>query len=321
MREKGFAPILILLGGLILAGLAGGAYYFGKINFSPQPLSQPHTTQSSSPIASPSPSATLLVWPSPVVTSAPIKIPGWKTYLSDDTKFSIEYPPSLSVQKNTYGNCPSFSDISNPQMQSADFMKQGHSWIVVCVSSEDMPSTFSYSDTATEPKNTTIKPYTVNGYSGIRGKTIYYLPGLEGDEVYLQNPVGGYASFDLRAGDVQIYDKMLLTFKFIDRNQGRVKIIQGNVYFLSADGKPKLIANPKDIKEQGGLFAFTDALLSPDHSKIRLLGQGGISSELLYYTRLNNISVKNISTAEEAVWSPNSRYIAYNSKVAGESYT
>ncbi len=72
--QKGFAPIFILVGILVLTVVAGGAYYFGK---SQAPKSQ-----------NPLPIVTSIASPS----ATPDETANWKTYTSEDTTFSFKYP-------------------------------------------------------------------------------------------------------------------------------------------------------------------------------------------------------------------------------------
>lgn len=59
MNQKGFAPILIALGILLIVGIAGGAYYFGTLkNTKPQSQNSVVVSQTPQPKPSPTPSVT-----------------------------------------------------------------------------------------------------------------------------------------------------------------------------------------------------------------------------------------------------------------------
>jgi hypothetical protein len=80
-----------------------------------------------------------------------------------------------------------------------------------------MPQTFPYTNGS--DKNNTIKSYTVNSFTGIRGKQSSEA-GME-DVVYLQNQNGGYASLILTPSKDQIksediFTTVLSSFKFIE---------------------------------------------------------------------------------------------------------
>lgn len=121
-------------------------------------------------------------------------------------------------------------------------------------------------------------------------------------------------------------DQILNSFQFIEEKEtstSRTKIIDGNAYLIH-NGKEELLANKNDFIEDAYAppIMFTDAVLSSDQRKVLLIAQGGISANLLFYSDLNNVSFKYIHTVSEAVWSKNSRYIAFTSSVgdAGGDY-
>lgn len=88
-----------------------------------------------------------------------------------------------------------------------------------------------------------------------------------------------------------------------------IKVVDGSVYKLSSSGKQDIIV--KKGEYNGNSVSFTKAAISPDKSKMLLLGFGGASIPFLYYTYLDKINVQHINVAREAVWSHNSRFIAY----------
>ena len=78
-KQKGFTLILILVGIVIIASVAGGAYYFGKSQMSkPQPPNPMVTSQTPQPTPSPT-----------------NEIVNWKTYTNK--KLSFRYPPDWEV--------------------------------------------------------------------------------------------------------------------------------------------------------------------------------------------------------------------------------
>lgn len=87
--QKGFAPILILVGILVIIGIAGGAYYLGKSQNS-QPKSQ---SQVVSQTPTPSPNANL-------VPNASAETANWKTYINDTYAFQIKYPEKFNLNEN-----------------------------------------------------------------------------------------------------------------------------------------------------------------------------------------------------------------------------
>lgn len=90
--QKGFVPILILLGVLVIAGLVGGAFYLGKSanlqKTAPGPVITPQTQ-------TPSPKVSAL----PLQTLTPItdETTTWKTYTNSKIGFEIKYPPDIDI--------------------------------------------------------------------------------------------------------------------------------------------------------------------------------------------------------------------------------
>lgn len=77
--QKGFAPILILVGILIIMVVAGGAFYFGR-QTTPKPQTQ-NPVVTSTPQPSPSPDETS----------------NWKTYTNTKNGYSFKYPSDWSI--------------------------------------------------------------------------------------------------------------------------------------------------------------------------------------------------------------------------------
>lgn len=91
--QKGFVLVLILLGVLVITGLVGGAFYFGKQKISESQLpAQVVTSQTPSPTSSPTSS---LITP-PTVLPIPNEIVNWKTYENSDLGLKFKYPASFS---------------------------------------------------------------------------------------------------------------------------------------------------------------------------------------------------------------------------------
>jgi hypothetical protein len=82
MKQKGFAPILILI---LLVLVAGGAYYFGTKNKTTPviPISTPVTSVQSSP--------------SPAVQTVIDPVTGWKKYENPKYKYSFSFPSNFNL--------------------------------------------------------------------------------------------------------------------------------------------------------------------------------------------------------------------------------
>lgn len=88
MKQKGQSAILILLGILIMVGVAGGAYFLGR-QTSPKPQN---------PVVTSSPQSTMV--PQNTPSSVVDGTANWKTYEGQYYplgKFSIKYPPDYNI--------------------------------------------------------------------------------------------------------------------------------------------------------------------------------------------------------------------------------
>lgn len=103
MNQKGFSPLFIILGIILVVGIAGGAYYFGK-------------SQSVKPVVLPSPPTVTSQTPQPAAISQTTLIPSssstdqtanWKTYTK--LGYEIKYPQSSVVTE--YSPDPSMPDL------------------------------------------------------------------------------------------------------------------------------------------------------------------------------------------------------------------
>lgn len=63
-------------------------------------------------------------------------------------------------------------------------------------------------------------------------------------------------------------------------------------------------------------MTVTDLIVnfSPDKTKFYLLGQGGITPLLFYWSPVTNPQLRNIGEADKLAWSHNSRFLAYTSR-------
>lgn len=99
MNQKGFAPILIILGIVLLLGAVGGAYYFGQSSVKPSTsVSQTPVSNSQTSISpTQSPAKTTI---SPTPTSVPTVVDetvSWKTYVNTKYGFSFKYPQGFET--------------------------------------------------------------------------------------------------------------------------------------------------------------------------------------------------------------------------------
>lgn len=98
--QKGQAPVLILIGILIIMTAAGGAFYLGR-QTTPKPSPNPVVTSTTLPSpkdASPVPNGTE-------------ETTNWKTYTNKETSFEFKYPPILVKEDIESGVLFSDKDI------------------------------------------------------------------------------------------------------------------------------------------------------------------------------------------------------------------
>lgn len=85
MMQKGQTLIFILLG-IVIAAFVGVAFYAGKITPKP-PVQNPAVTSTPQPTASPSPT--------------PDETATWRTYISQDGKYTLKYPQDWVLEDNS----------------------------------------------------------------------------------------------------------------------------------------------------------------------------------------------------------------------------
>lgn len=85
--QKGFAPLIIILGILVTVIIAGGIFYLGRVT---TPKIQPQTSVVTS---TPQPTSVPQATPS----QSPDETSNWKTYTNNALGFSIKYPANILV--------------------------------------------------------------------------------------------------------------------------------------------------------------------------------------------------------------------------------
>lgn len=86
MNQKGLSQLFIILGTILVIGIVGGVYYFGK--------SQVFKPQSQNPTVTP-----------PTSSSTINEITNWKTFTSQTEGFVLHYPPDWTIEDTSSGNC------------------------------------------------------------------------------------------------------------------------------------------------------------------------------------------------------------------------
>lgn len=220
-KQKGFAPILILVGILVIVGIAGGAYYFGK-SAAPKPqnpvvsqISQPTSVTSSIPANSPVPTS--------VGEAA-----NWKTYKSDNYGYSFRYPSSFWITSVTTSRQIS-SDASGATISDSPLAPENTIALFSITDrgkkqGESIASLIDgYMQDRKEFQVTTSKNITVNKHQAIYLDTLvankpYYLIFIETDKsnVVILNISNNSDSNDPLKPTI---DQIISTFKFLDQKK------------------------------------------------------------------------------------------------------
>ncbi len=97
-------------------------------------------------------------------------------------------------------------------------------------------------------------------------------------------------------------------------------IIDGSLYKVSTAQRSQLLVEKRELMykdlEKSTLFTITKYDFSPDNSKILIHAQGAISAEVLFLVECEGGMVTPIDPGAEAMWSDDSKYIAYTSRNA-----
>lgn len=225
--QKGFAPILILVGFLMLIGAVGGAYYLGMKASQDSHQQNPVITSDSYPQASAS--ASVAPTPTPADETA-----NWKTYTHATEGYLIKYPPTWSVIDTDSQN-PSNTSVTINSNERFSFPDAPNSpegityWVNIDHTLNPSHKEFKdlvMTDMSPEIKNIfTYKTNVINGLTAYRTTT---LPSQSGcDFVYFKKIDDSYIEINFCEYSPQkpyvqqdkfyaIFNKMLSTFKFTD---------------------------------------------------------------------------------------------------------
>lgn len=103
--QKGQAPVLILVGILVIVAVAGGAFYLGR-QTTPKPSPSPVVTSQT-----PKPTNTSLE------STGSAETANWKTYKNSQYSYSFKYPQELVEQNGTiYTKLPGSNERSDTNM-------------------------------------------------------------------------------------------------------------------------------------------------------------------------------------------------------------
>jgi hypothetical protein len=201
--QKGFAPILLLVGIIVIALIGGGVYYLGTKNTSTPAQNQIAATPTPSHLKEPA--------------------SNWKTYTNTQYGYSIKYPANANFSEETFTQSQFYGKslgaihigipAKNPNKESPTSKIVN---VYIWNSSTDQPL---YSAAMKHGKYIDIGNY----------KALYDVPlreaGPEQKIYYIQGPNKFYEiSQDdlLPLEESSIFDQILSTFKFLDSNEDEV---------------------------------------------------------------------------------------------------
>lgn len=200
-KQQGFTPIFILIGALIMVGVAGGAYYLGRTT-SPKPELQ-NQVVTSSPQPSPSIDETA----------------NWKTYTSSDYKFSIKYPDFVVYKEKAFNDVTFYyktdeEDVPKNKYDLPNYYVKG----LGILSRTGLPEEAASLELPNRPQ----EEVQINNSQGVKIKDSifdYYLSSESNDKYSLRLIYRGstaYQTEDEIQERSRVYQQMLLTFKFIE---------------------------------------------------------------------------------------------------------
>ncbi len=242
--QKGFAPIIIILGILLVsAGIIGGAYYYKTTTEKSKVSEQKPATPKATPIPSQADET--------VNEAKPLSSGNWKTYTNSDFGISLEYPADAVVSTKTLYSMLSKSsnglDIAppyqepyskyytfdlvvqdNPQNQDAKTIINNY---IADIKKNCTPPACSTPKMITD----TLKPYKngeINGY-------IFHI-GAETDSAMVVQVKSNKTYIFRMSGDqgnvsdygLNIFDQILSAFNFLDKDISTERIVIKDDYWF-----------------------------------------------------------------------------------------
>ncbi|MBI4100463.1 hypothetical protein HY439_01850 [Candidatus Microgenomates bacterium] len=224
--QKGFAPIFILVGILVITAVVSGTYYFLKLK-TPQPricTMDVKTCLDGSSVGRAGPNCEFAPCPKSSPSPTPIdETANWKTYINKQLGFSIKGPGDIK-QYDFPGNIPSYIAISLPtipadQHQGITIMRYPNTEITIQELMEDISSQrFS---NAKDPSAIFKKSYyTVDGkqeemitrISSGNGEARFLF--IQANKNILEFTI--WYTTKYKQETLKLFDQILSTFKFLD---------------------------------------------------------------------------------------------------------
>lgn len=193
MKQKGFAPIIILLTVLVLFGIVGGMVYFkGKTN----------QLKSTEPQISPAPS-----------TSQTKQISNWKTFQGQS--FSFQYPDSWKFDPPTSTDHQLITTRHTNKTAGGDYTP-GMGWLYFELTTDSPENIINRAAGVDKKEQTVINGYPatrLTGYEGVAG-SVYFVKIIipNGKKTFIMNL--STQDVDLEKPLTAELDQILSTFRF-----------------------------------------------------------------------------------------------------------
>src|SRR3990172_10103145 len=116
--QKGFVPILALVGILVIAAVAGGAYYLSKVKTPESRICamDVKTCPDGSSVGRSGPNCEFSPCPKSSLSPTPSdETSNWKTYRNEKEGYSIKYPPKWIFVKDSLFDGNVIGSIKSPQ--------------------------------------------------------------------------------------------------------------------------------------------------------------------------------------------------------------